>query len=63
LDPYREAQADVALVNAGIRSRREIIAARGRDPDDVDAEIQSDTFTPRIPPAGNPRLENSNASP
>jgi lambda family phage portal protein len=63
LDPYREAQADVALINAGVRSRREVIAARGRDPDDVDSEIESDTFVPRTAmPPGNPQLENSNAS-
>ena len=37
LDPLKEATADVTLLNAGIRSRSEIIAARGRDIDDVDA--------------------------
>jgi lambda family phage portal protein len=64
LDPYREAQADTLLINAGVRSRRETIAARGRDPDDVDAEIAADTFTPLTLPAGNPQqLENDNATP
>jgi capsid protein len=47
----KEATADVALLNAGIRSRAEIIAARGRDISDVDGEIQQDTFTPRATPA------------
>jgi len=62
LDPYREAQADVTLLNAGIRSRAEIIAARGRDVADVDAEIASDTFTPRGPAQpGQQLLENANA--
>jgi lambda family phage portal protein len=46
LDPYREAQADVVLLQAGLRSRAEIIAARGRDISDVDAELELDTFRP-----------------
>jgi lambda family phage portal protein len=62
LDPYREAQADVALINAGVRSRRETIAARGRDPDDVDAEISADTFVPRATPPAQ-QLESQNAAP
>jgi lambda family phage portal protein len=48
LDPYKESQADVALLNAGLRSRQEIIAARGRDFEEVDAEIQADTMRPRL---------------
>jgi capsid protein len=51
LDPLKEANANVALLDAGIRSRAEIIAARGRDPEDVDAEIAADTFIPRINPS------------
>ncbi|MEM7695300.1 MAG: phage portal protein [Pseudomonadota bacterium] len=46
LDPLKEAQADAAAIAAGTRSRFEIIAARGRDPQDVNAEIAADTFTP-----------------
>jgi lambda family phage portal protein len=61
LDPYREAQADVALINAGVRSRRETIASRGRDPDDVDAEIAADTFVPRM--QQQQQLENFDATP
>lgn len=58
LDPAREATADIALINAGVRSRAEVIAARGRDPADVDAEIASDTFVPKNPVApGAPLLE------
>ena len=49
LDPYRESQADVDLMNAGLRSRAEIIASRGRDVADVDAEIAADTFRPAVP--------------
>jgi capsid protein len=49
LDPYREAQADIELLNAGLRSRAEIISSRGRDVADVDAEITADTFRPTAP--------------
>ena len=48
LDPLKEATADIDLLNAGLRSRAEIIAARGRDISDVDAEIASDSFVPRM---------------
>ena len=46
LDPYKETAADVEALNAGLRSRQEIIASRGRDIEDVDAEIAADTFKP-----------------
>lgn len=52
LDPLKDAEADILLIDAGIRSRHEVIAARGRDPAMVDAEIASDTFIPRNPPKG-----------
>ena len=42
LDPLKEAEADVILLRAGLRSRQEIIAGRGRDPSEVDAEIEAD---------------------
>jgi lambda family phage portal protein len=48
LDPYKEAQADAALLHAGLRSRQEIIAARGRDFEEVDAELAADTFQPAL---------------
>ena len=61
LEPLKEANADVILLNAGLRSRAEIIAARGRDIADVDAEIAADTFVPKaLPKAGQPQ-ENENA--
>ena len=44
LEPFREARADAELVRTGIRSRAETIAARGRDPREVDAEIAGDPF-------------------
>jgi lambda family phage portal protein len=56
LDPYREAQADVALLQAGLRSRAEIIASRGRDVAEVDQEIEADTFRPLAAPARAPAL-------
>ena len=39
LDPQKETGADIAALGAGLRSRAEIIASRGRDIADVDAEI------------------------
>ena len=51
LDPLKDTQADVMALQAGLRSRAEIIAARGRDIQDVDAEIARDTFRPAIPVA------------
>jgi lambda family phage portal protein len=53
LNPFDETRADVLAINAGIRSRHEVIAARGRDPEDVDAEIAADRFTPRASAGGN----------
>jgi lambda family phage portal protein len=49
LNPYDEARADIALVNAGIRSRAEVISARGRDIADVDSELAADRFQPATP--------------
>jgi capsid protein len=42
VDPEKETNADVAAINARIKSRREVIAGRGRDPEEVDAEIAGD---------------------
>lgn len=49
LDPLKEAQADVLLLQSGLRSRAEIVSARGRDIEDVDAEISADGFQPKAP--------------
>lgn len=46
IDPLKEADADVTLLNAGIKSRKEIIESRGREFSAVDAEIKADGFTP-----------------
>jgi capsid protein len=42
LDPEKDANATIANINAGIQSRFESIAARGRDPVEVLAEIERD---------------------
>jgi capsid protein len=60
LSPYDEARADVVLLNAGIRSRAEIVASRGRDISDVDREFASDNFIPRGTPP-NQQIGDSNA--
>ena len=46
LNPLDESRADVLALNAGLRSRAEIIASRGRDITDVDSEIAADNFRP-----------------
>jgi lambda family phage portal protein len=56
LDPYREAQADVTLLQSGLRSRAEIIASRGRDVAEVDREIEADTFRPTARPSVSPQV-------
>ena len=42
LDPFKEAKADLLHLQAGVRSRSEIISARGRDPEELNAEIAAD---------------------
>jgi lambda family phage portal protein len=49
IEPLKETQADVIALQAGLRSRAEIIAARGRDISDVDVELAADTFPRAIP--------------
>jgi capsid protein len=64
LDPLKEADADIALVNARIRSRHEVIMARGRDPEETDSEIAADNFIPKINAGGNlpANVESQNAA-
>lgn len=52
IDPQKEADADINLISAGLKSRREAIANRGRDPEEVFLEIAADK-TP--PPASRPQ--------
>ena len=48
LDELKKAKADTLAVNARLRSRAEIISDSGRDPADVDREIESDPMTPDL---------------
>lgn len=59
LEPKKEMEADVLAINSGIRSRAEIIAARGRDISDVDSEINADTFEPKATPQAGQTQENN----
>ncbi|SDL09212.1 phage portal protein [Paracoccus chinensis] len=43
VDPRNEVEAEVAAINAGLKSREEVVAGRGRDIDDLDAERARDT--------------------
>lgn len=45
IDPLKEINADIAAIGAGIKSRHEVIRARGGDPREVDRQIETDTFT------------------
>lgn len=42
VDPRSEIEAEVAAMEAGLKSREEIVAARGRDIDELDDEIARD---------------------
>lgn len=42
VDPKNEVQADVAAIEAGLKSREEVVAGRGRDIDDLDEELTRD---------------------
>lgn len=56
VDPSKEVKADVEAVDAGFKSRYQVIRERGGDPRRVDAEREQDTFQPAKPaaPAGTP---------
>lgn len=51
IDPLKDAQADQIAIAIGVESRQAVIARRGRDPREVDAEITADPFRPRAVPA------------
>lgn len=51
VDPAKEVAAAVQAIEAGLQSRAEVVAARGRDVDELDAEIEADTFRPAGRPA------------
>jgi len=42
VDPLRDAQAEILAINAGLMSRRQAVAARGYDLENLDAEIAQD---------------------
>lgn len=44
IDRLKEANADISLLKAGLKSRKEIIEARGREYQTVKSEIQADNF-------------------
>ncbi|MFW5881292.1 MAG: phage portal protein, partial [Roseicyclus sp.] len=46
VDPLKEAQGEIAAIGAGLKSRAEVVAARGRDLDELDAELEADSFRP-----------------
>jgi lambda family phage portal protein len=46
IDREKEARADIALVEARLKSRREVIEGRGRDFAAVNSEIEADPLTP-----------------
>lgn len=51
IDPLKDAQSDQIAIAIGVESRQAVIARRGRDPREVDAEIAADTFRPQSAPA------------
>ena len=42
VDPRNEVEAETAAINAGLKSRAEVVAARGRDIDELDEERARD---------------------
>lgn len=42
VDPLKEVNADVRAIEAGLKSRAEVVAARGRDIDELDEEMARD---------------------
>ena len=47
VDPLKEVNGDIRAIEAGLKSRAEVVAGRGRDLAEVDEEIAADTFTPK----------------
>lgn len=42
IDPEKEVSAEIAAIEAGLKSREEVVAARGRDIDELDEELARD---------------------
>lgn len=58
VDPKKDAEAEILMVNAGFKSRTQVVTGLGYDPEQVDAEIAADvalakrlglTFSPAPP--------------
>ncbi|MDQ0301281.1 phage portal protein [Ancylobacter polymorphus] len=47
IDPAKDVEADIAALTAGLTSRAELVAKRGRDIAELDAELAADTFIPK----------------
>ncbi|RWR07705.1 phage portal protein [Paenirhodobacter populi] len=47
VDPKNEVEAEVAAINAGLKSREEVVAGRGRDIDELDEERARDRAQPK----------------
>lgn len=62
LDPVKDTRADIEAMGANLRSRFEIISSRGRDPQEVDAEIEADRLRPAAPAPGLARQEETDAA-
>lgn len=45
VDPKNDVESDVLAISAGLKSREEVVAARGRDIDELDEERARDTVT------------------
>jgi lambda family phage portal protein len=43
VDPLKEVNAEIRAIEAGLKSRAEVVAGRGRDLDELDEEIRADT--------------------
>lgn len=50
VDPLKETNADIAAINAGLKSRTEVVAERGRALDELDEERAADTAAPQPNP-------------
>jgi lambda family phage portal protein len=61
LEPLKETEADVLAINSGLRSRAEVIAARGRNISEIDAELAADKFVPKAQASQNTQREPTNA--
>ena len=50
VDPLKETNADIAAINAGLKSRAEVVAERGRALDELDEERAADADAPQPNP-------------